>query len=408
MAIEFNCPSCSAVIRVPDSAAGGKGKCPRCTRRIKVPKVSTRTEPKPPPEELEFLMSAPEPAGTESSADPDEVLFAEAPEGGFDAEAPFDPFAPAPVAPGTIRTQPARQPLPPGSVASKLRKKQGSGWGIPVFFGLLLCGAVGWYVWQNNQQFVLSGEVTATTAPHIELPVGEVDRNLCRQSPTEVQAALDALQKSPVRVPSSLMVIQIGANKRGLTFQITAGTQTQFYRVEMQESTALASYRKERTLELEQVRGDVIERSVTEFIDAYQAVRKKEASSSSLSDFRNSLALPALVRGLGHQVVAQYGSTAYPCVYEDRDGALYFLLPPGAKNFDIVGRNQDGKTLFPGRFQVKVTGAMKEAAPAKPTKADQDAKGMSETDPETEMKADEDSMKPGEMKPGEESMKPEK
>ena len=53
MTIEFNCRICSAAIRVPDKAAGGKGRCPKCGIRITVPKKSP---PKPTEPEEQFVL----------------------------------------------------------------------------------------------------------------------------------------------------------------------------------------------------------------------------------------------------------------------------------------------------------------------------------------------------------------
>ena len=94
MAIEFNCPYCTAVIRVPDNAGGGKGRCPKCATRISVPKVSTPkrgtppVEPKvvlaPPPTEQPLFtldVSLPEVTSSGNSipgVDPLEVNFADA------------------------------------------------------------------------------------------------------------------------------------------------------------------------------------------------------------------------------------------------------------------------------------------------------------------------------------------
>ena len=37
MAIQFNCPYCTAPIRVGDEAAGKVGKCPKCATKLRVP-----------------------------------------------------------------------------------------------------------------------------------------------------------------------------------------------------------------------------------------------------------------------------------------------------------------------------------------------------------------------------------
>ena len=39
MAIEFNCPYCTAAIRVPDAYAGKQGRCPKCDTKLLIPYV---------------------------------------------------------------------------------------------------------------------------------------------------------------------------------------------------------------------------------------------------------------------------------------------------------------------------------------------------------------------------------
>lgn len=402
MAIEFNCPYCSAVIRVPDSAGGGKGKCPRCARRITVPKVSPpKAAPKPPDDELQ-LFGTPDADEPGVSSGEDAVVFASAePEAA--SSAPFD-FSVGPRALGEFPIETARKPLGPGSISSKLKKKKSGGaWLIPMVFGLALCGVVGWFVWQQYQTERLVGELTAETAPTLELPPGEVSSGMFKQSPDEMKDILESLEKSPVRLPSTLMHVQIGATKRAVTFLLSSGPQTQFYRVETAGDQPLVNFRKGRTFELEQLRADEIEQAGTAFVEEYQRVREKKVGPSALSEFRNTLALPALVGGLGHQVVAVYGKTTYPCVYEDRDGSLYFLLPPGAQGFEIIGKkSKNGKVLFGGKYQVNVTGEYR--VPEKSTPADAKkgkAKETMDDDEKPEMK---ESMEEGEAKPRMEKM----
>lgn len=399
MAIEFNCPYCSAVIRVPDSAGGGKGKCPRCARRITVPKVSPpKAAPKPTGDELQLfgLDESEELTEPTAAAGDDAVVFAAA-EVEADPSAPFDFSAPRAI--GQFPVDTARKPLAAGSISSKLKKKKSGGaWLIPMVFGLALCAVVGWFVWQQYQTERLVGVLTAESAAELELPPGEVSSGMFKQSPDEVKEVLETLERSPVRQPSSLMTIQIGASKRAMTFQVTPGPQTQFYRVDTSGDQPLINFRKNRTFELEQLRADEIEQAGTAFIDAYQKMRGKKVDGKSLSDFRNSLALPALVGGLGYQVEAVAGQTPYRCVYEDRDGGLYFLMPPGIQTFEIVGRKgQDGKTQFNGKYQVNVTGEYH--VPEKATPADAKKGKMKESMDDDEKPEMKESMEEGEAKP---------
>ena len=150
------------------------------------------------------------------------------------------------------------------------------------------------------------------------------------------------------------------------------GQSSRFYRVEVGGDKLLAKYLAKHAADLEQKRMKEVEAAATAFAIQYRKVIAKRAEQSSLTDFRNTLGIPALVRGLGHHVVATHGRTIYPCVYEDREGALYFLLPPEAKSFEISGRKIDGTVVFPARYKVEVTGLMKV-----PAKKEGDATGNS-------------------------------
>lgn len=370
------------MIRVPDNAGGGKGKCPRCARRITVPKVSTKLAPKQPAEDDIFVPPAvDEPVDetddendvTFAAAAPDEFPTAANDQYSSDA-APTDFFSSAPRPLGQLPVEPARRSLGPGSISSQLkRKKSGGGWMIPIVFGLAFIGIIGWFVWQQYQTERLAGDLNAEYATTLELPTVEIDRGLFRQSPDELKSALEELEKSPVPFNSVLMQVLLGANKRSMTASISAGVQTQFYRVDLQDDPAMASYRKKHSFELEEYRIEELERAATEFVNDYQKVLDKSASKSSLNDYRNSLGLPALVRGVGLQVEAIYGQAPYRCVYEDAEGALYFLLPVGAKGFEIRGRKYNGKVVFPGKYQVHVKGEIK--APASKADAAPSSKG---------------------------------
>lgn len=407
MAIEFNCPNCAAMIRVPDNAGGGKGKCPRCTKRITVPKKSTKAVPKPPPEpspELDGLFAAPEPEVTAHvPSDPSAVVFEEA-EPEFDPAAPVD-FTEAPAHKlGELPVvDPVRAQIRPGSLASKLKaKNSGVNWAVPAIFVVILCGIGGWFGWQQFQAEHLSGELTAESAPRLDLPYLEIPGSTFRQSPDEIKKVLERLEASPVKIPSMLMQILISANKHSMTVKVNVGQQTSFYRVDTNGDAPLAKYRKAHSKELEQLRTSEIEQSASEFVDEYQKVKEKKVTANTLNEYRNSLALPTLVRGLGHQVVAVHGPTMYYCVYEDNDGGLYFLLPPGLQSFEITGRkSKDGKVIFPGTYVVKVTGEMKmpekseEPEPADKKKGKKVERMNIDDDKKSEMN---ESMDDGEMK----------
>ena len=348
------------MIRVPDNAGGGKGKCPRCLRRITVPKKSSVSAPKAPEPEIAALFEA------DSDDAPAEVAAgAFAPDddstsASFTESSPVDFLAGTSNRLGEFPVAAPRRPLPAESVSSRFKKKKGGGWLIPAGFGLLLCGVVGWFVWQQYQGVSLTGQLTAESAPSLELPPAEINSSMFKQSPDEMKAILTKLEHNPIPSRGTVMKLEIGASKRAVTVLVSPGTETCFYRVDIGSNPGLAEYRKTNSLHLEELREGEMEAACGEFAARYLQVLEKKADANSLNEFRNTMALPALVRGLGYQLIAVYRQTSYPCAYEDRDGGLYFLLPSGVHEFEVSGRkHSNGTVVFPGRFQVKVTGEMK-------------------------------------------------
>ena len=380
MAIEFNCPYCKALIRVPDNAGGGKGKCPKCATRLSVPKASTSKPVAP-------LLIAPPPVEKPVQPDSPRVDQPREIENFFDPE--YDPRQAASSEPADIDEAPQSLPgefpdefsneSPVLSSRTAIRpkvslvQKLGRGlWLIPVVCGLILAGGFGGYVWQQYQSEQLGGELTAETADELELPPTLVEKWSIKQPPDDVQAVLIHLEKSPVPLKSSLMLIELRGSSRGVLVHLATGPSARFYRVEVGGNQLLAKYLSKHAADLEQRRMKEVEAAATAFAIQYRKVIAKKAEPSSLTDFRNTLGIPALVRGLGHQVVATHGRTIYPCVYEDREGALYFLLPPDAKSFEISGREIDGAVVFPARYKVEVAGLMKV-----PTKKEEESTGQS-------------------------------
>ena len=365
MAIEFNCPYCTAVIRVPDNAGGGKGRCPKCATRISVPKVSTPkrgappVEPKvvlapPPTEQPLFTLDVSSPGATSSDSltpnvDPLEISFAAASSTTDDTRPsdPMDIFSSDHHA-DTVTSKPRR-------------KKSGVGWKIPAAVVVLVFAAVGgWFFWQEKMGASLSGDLIAETADELELPPGFVEKSLLGSSSEIAETILTKLEKSPLPLTSSLMQVQLSGYKKGLLIRLNLGLQSRFYRVDVSDNLPLRQFRSKHAPELEGRRVFEVEQAAKSFATAYSQVLAKKSDLSSIAEFRDTLALPALVRGVGHQLIATHGRTAYPCVYEDSEGAWFFLMPPDVKSFVITGRKDaNGTVPFPATFKVKVGGMMK-------------------------------------------------
>ncbi len=379
MAIEFNCPYCTSLIRVPDNAGGGKGRCPKCSTRLTVPKVSTPkpAAPSQPVEPKSARPSVAEPTFAPVSSTP----FISSPEvedvginfikAAEEAEAvvssdPFDAFAES--------SAPDR-----GYSTAKLQpRKSGGAWKIVAVTALVVCAIAGGVAWQLSLGDRLGGELIAETAESLDLPPGLVGKSSIGQSSEMISAVLTKLEKSSVPLSSSLMQVQLSGSPKGILIRLSAGPQAQFYKVEVRDNAGLKLYQAKHTAELEASRMRELEQAATSFAAAYYQVITKKSDTSTLPGFRDTLALPALVRGVGHQLIATHGRTAYPCVYEDYDGAWYFLMPPDVKDFQISGRKHaNGSVVFPGAYKVIVAGEVRSPLKENDAKSDNEASAQS-------------------------------
>ena len=220
-----------------------------------------------------------------------------------------------------------------------------------------------------------------------------IDRASFKLSPDDVTELLKKLEKKPVPLNSNSMQVELAGSSKGVLVSVAAGPQSRFYRVKTSGVDAIQKYLRKHASTLEEQRSKEVIRAATEFMEAYQNVLAKKAPAESITVFRDALAIPSLVGGFGHQLVAASGRTLYPCIYEDSEGGLYFLLPAGITDFEVVGRDSaNGRTVVPADFKVKVKGEIvqpKSAENKKPETENSKSKTKAEAD---EMKADDDEM----------------
>ncbi len=364
MAIEFRCPYCTATIRVADSAPGRAGKCPRCNTKMIVPKPSAAL---PPAISLGFAgpaAEAPQAPVQPPVPDDEPVLLEE-----NDADVPDIHFASDDTAPA-ISLEPTPTMLPdtlvpvivPGASARRVIKKRKARkrpqvmWLVASVLGLGLTIGAGYVVWQQVLGGRLDGELIGTALDDLQLPPATVPRASLGQITSALDPLLADLEAQPVPLISQLMDVRIGGNKDGLLVTVEQGTLTRWYRVDAKSHPGLAKFAADHAKALEAPRIKELDQSAPNFIRDYQKVRKREEDSSIMTPYRDSLALNALVRGLGAHTTAVVNRTVYPCVYEQKDGSLYFLLPAKLKSFTLQGKlNPDGRPgLFHGEFRVVI------------------------------------------------------
>ncbi|MCH8829617.1 MAG: hypothetical protein IID45_08575 [Planctomycetes bacterium] len=393
MAIQFNCPFCTAPIRVPDAAGGKRGRCPKCKTKLKVPKPEipaaispakpkagkTRgrvaAEPTPSFDGIDedilpepSISPAIDPVPTtaskavpiESLVEPDDLLA--------------DRFA-APVAspPAAVR--------PPTSYARLLKRRRSRrGWfWVPVFLGVLLVGGIaGWFFWQSGSK--LRGELKAVQLVDEELKPRTLGYSDIDMDEYDVDRVLEYFKKDNHPIGTlegdrGLMLHEVESVGGGLEIRVFETKSMAFYRVNIAAEKPLLAYYKKHRKSLQKRRDKTLKSAATKFFkESLKTVEDEQRGSPDYDLFRRDVAINVHVGGLGFHLVAIVDNTRYPCIYED-DEAIYFLLPKGIKSFQLKGRKfDDGTTPFPGRYTVKVTPANQ---PSKTT-----PKTKSSTEPE--------------------------
>lgn len=377
MAIQFNCPYCTAPIRVPDTAAGKKGSCPKCGTKVMVPTPSgppgaPEPEPEPDPvidsgEAVEAVDELPDvhkqvvrkkvkkvkkivkkvkkttgPGGNEvEEIVTEEIVSAE-------------PVISDRPAYGVNTTS--------SSVSSQLRRNRRRR-GSPLWVMTLFLVGAGVIVvllimlWQQNKQDALKGELTGEPVTYPAITPALVNRSQLDLPEETMTAVLNELSGKPLRIQSSanLVDVMVGANEQGLQINVLPGREGSWYRVDASSDPDLLALVQEKRGEWDTLRSEELAKAVNTFVKAKHEDDTGKKNTLNVSEYRNSVGLNSLVSGLGYVVELRVDVGNHRCVYEDSNNRLYFLLPSGLRTLHLRARQlPDGTRAFDGEFVVKV------------------------------------------------------
>lgn len=335
MAIQFDCPYCTSTLKVPDSTAGKQGDCPRCGTKLVIPNpfaVSEQTTPPAQETQTETQQLSPEtPTQTEQAAVP--------------------PAAEAPP-------QAEKQPLT-SATSQYLRKRRGSNVGgvllVILVFGLML-GAAGYFYWAYGPRLEgnLVGARLNSKDAKLEQTLKTSDLGLSEEV---IETVNQDLKKTSRKVQSDLMeMLFFGPEKGGMKIRLTPGVKTEIVRVDLTGDPALMEYIKQHGTQLDQARFSELQNQMKAFYTDWYQYLQEGGVMPDLINYRNTIGLNSLMGGLGYHMEARVNHQIYPCVHEDFQGGLYFLVPKGTLQFQIQGRKMgNGWTTFPGKYTVQVT-----------------------------------------------------
>lgn len=367
MAIEFDCPRCSATIRVPDAYSGRQGRCPQCNERLLVPLVAV------PDTSAQVAMQ--QSAGLTVQAPPVvSPLTSEMPR----AEASAGP---AMVVPETAVSGPPAGPVVPAaaSVTSPRRGRTKSSRfnrrrpsralviGIPAIGFLLLLAILALSIPGGPElQGTLKGRLLAEKS----LPRTIVSWSDTGVSGEQQQALQAALTENPETFSSELLVCRVLGTSAGLEIQLTAATGARWCAVNPHDAgqKALALWLKQQRVRLgEQRRSEMLQTLSAWCQDKLRQINGEQIAIDA-AGARDNGVLNATVDSLGYAVQARVGKRLLRAAAEDDMGWLYFCIPAETESLVVEGRSHaTAGLLFPGRYEVTVDASP--SAPAAPSEA---------------------------------------
>ncbi len=315
MAIQFNCPYCTASIRVPDAAAGKRGTCPKCATKLIVPNVE------PPP-------------------------------GNPSPEAKPVPVS-APLGFPEIRTDaPVIAEVPRmAQVVRQRAKRKGTNPLIPILLFCVVMGLVGY--WMLKPGVTITGELSAQMVQGFEVPKTLIDKSTFPLASAEGGASWEELIKHPpsaVRVPDAFFM-EFEPSEKGVEVGIQTVADLEVFRV--RTNSLLRQFVELHMDEISRQQQAEFKEALRKFLADWQTSEGNDLPFQTTA-YYETVGFNRLTGPMGYCVVAQIGDKSYRCVHEDPEGHLYFLLPQGTEQFVLQGRKlPDGKTLFESRLTVK-------------------------------------------------------
>ncbi len=330
MAIEFECPSCSETIRVPDAYSGRQGKCPSCNQRLLVPTI-------PIPGEV---------PGTALKSSLPQASPGSAPEVSITAIPPQK--AGLAARPRRSRRRPARALVI----------------GIPVIGFLLLLGIIAFSISGNLPD--LHGQLSGTLLTNRSLPRTVIPWADTGLSEEDRELLKTALRDSPERLSSEQMSCQLIGADEGLEVLVTvpAGSVWCVVETATDDNKSLQLWRKRERARLNAERRAVFLKALKSWCsDKLRQIRGEKVLLDGVT-VRDQVALASRLDAFGFAVEGRGDNRLFRPALESDGGLLYFSVPENTVRFSIQGRKTaNGQTAFHGEYQVNVT-AGQEASPA--------------------------------------------
>ncbi|TWT62352.1 hypothetical protein [Rubinisphaera italica] len=365
--IQFECPYCQAVLRVPDSAMGQQGACPKCQKSLLIPNPMAQQA---------------------SPAAPVQPVTSQPPSGISGATLPPAPPKSADDAVGELfealshpeQHTPSEDPLV--RVAVRKRRSSGSVLTGAVFILICVAGLYSLYYFLNPK---MRGELTGTIVKSDSIPYIKIPR-LQIADQAVFETFLQNYNGDRISINSQILKSSLEAHAKGIDIKVDASTTTKIVRVDVLQNKPLREFHREAFARIDKLRKEKLAAAITDFMTRVNETDQVLQSSRTLLEFRDRLILPACVNGLGYRLIAQAKGKQYPCLWQDKEDRLYFAVPFDVNQFEIIEREILGDArqfpanlLFTVNIQSKsATPAAKEESPT-PTESELEEAGTSES-----------------------------
>ncbi len=355
MAIEFDCPYCTATIRVPDAYGGKQGRCPKCDTRLLVPLVVR-------------------PGGTTVP----------------DASSSPITANQSPAIPGAMpQTEIFAAPVPPTSTVrnrrpARKRPSRALVVGMPVLCFLVLLAVIFFSVTGSLPE--LSGELAARRLEEKNLPGITIPWADTGLSPDDQATLRDFLAMTPETLQSEIMTCRLIGTADGIEVRLTAGAGNEWFAVDTSANKALALWLKKERATINTKRIALLHENLADYCrDKLAQIGGEKLQIDGLR-VRDNVGINASGNALSFVVMAEAANRQIPCSYEDDKGTLYFCLPRETQSFPIRGRTLSDKSKpFAGEFTAVVSGISR--PPVETPKSDSGEKKDSDS---TELAPDEE------------------
>ena len=337
MAIEFNCPYCTAAIRVPDEFSGKRGSCPKCETKLLVPDVVPGAFANP-----ETAAPTPPPRPNDDAA----VAV-----GLSDDSVP--PIVPV---------------QSPASIFSSLEKKrrrgksqQLAGMLIPAVCFFAFVGVVGLvFVLQTPE---LKGTLRGNAAANMVVPTVNVPIADLGLTESEREGVRLAFRTTPDSYLSDQMTCRVELTGTSLAIDVEAGDGFSWYTVNPTTDVVLASWIRKNANALDKARLQQATQAGEDLCRDKVIRANGTPVEIAAEHYRDDFGLNFRARAFGYAVEAVAGKRRSLCAHEDDNGTLYFILPTGISKFTLRGRKLASNALkFTGEYRVIVAGTNAAAA----------------------------------------------